>query len=196
MSGYISNILTEEDLEDTRGIKANLSDYDKYYNDGTESTTDFSQQLDQLEQWLEEGVVNPSDWFHDLGIKAEDSQAFANAASDRIGNLLSNHYTEAYNGNADWTKYRFNGNTPDNSYDGWYNYHINETSKYVDPVFNELAINNVINKTGLFPNSNDNVAGQDVLFGARSSVGKYEIWSGLDGQAGALADQYGQESLA
>ena len=78
LSGYISDILTEEQIDSVPASKQDLSSYDDYYNDGTQSDTDFSAELDQLEQWVKDQNVNPAEWFDRLGIKPEDSTAFAN----------------------------------------------------------------------------------------------------------------------
>ena len=124
-----------------------------------------------------------------LGIKPEEAQGFANAASEHIGGFLSDHYTNAQNGNVDWNAYEWYGSNGDND---WYDFHINQTNKYVDPVFNELAQNYIIENTGLFPNSQDNILGKDTTFGqytrSAGNVTGFTINSGLSGDWGFAKD--------
>ena len=186
LSGYISDILTEDQISAIPAGRQDISDYDNYYNDGTETGTDFSQELDQLEQWVQDQTVNPSEWFDRLGIKPEDATAFGNAAGDRIGGFLSNHFTDAYNGVGGWDDYNWFGHNGDQD---WWDYHINQTNQYVNPVFDELAQNHIIANTGLFPNSNDNITGTTSLF-AQYTDGTYGILGDMSGDWGTATDVF------
>ena len=66
LSGYISDILTEDQLTSQSKEKQPLDKYDDYYNDGSNVNTDFSQELDQLEQWVKDQTVDPTKWFDEF----------------------------------------------------------------------------------------------------------------------------------
>ena len=188
LSGYISDFLTEDQITSTPAVQANKSEYDNYYNDGTQSNTDFSSELNQIETWVKDQTVDPAQWFSNLGIKPEDSVAFGQQAGERVSGFLSNHYNDVANGDAEWNSIGFYGN---NANKNWYSYHRDNTNEYVKPVFNELAQNHIISETGLFPNSSDNITGQNSLFASfndGSGGNRYEIIGGYQ------TDEYGDAS--
>ena len=106
--------------------------------------------------------------------------------NDRIGGFFSDHYTDVLNGNGSWDDIEWHGNSP-TDYDGWFDYHINETNKYVNPVFDELAQNHIIAETGLFPNLNDDRTGTGSLF-ARYDDGTFKIVGDMSGDWGTATD--------